>query len=71
MTVQPRQPLQPGERAPDFALSAVEREGTVSLSDYRGRSPVLLAVFRGVYCPFCRRAIAQMRITRERLKAVA
>jgi alkyl hydroperoxide reductase subunit AhpC len=48
----------------------VEREGTVSLSDYRGKTPVLLAVFRGVYCPFCRRAIAQLGMTREKLKAV-
>ncbi len=70
MTVERRQPVQPGDRAPDFTLPAVEREGTVSLSDYRGKSPVLLAVFRGVYCPFCRRAIAQMGIAREKLKAV-
>ncbi len=70
MTVERRQPLQPGERAPDFTLPAVEREGTVSLSDYRGKGPVLLAVFRGVYCPFCRRAIAQLGMTREKLKAV-
>jgi peroxiredoxin len=70
MTVEPRQPLQPGDRAPDFSLPAVEREGIVSLSDYRGKSPVLLGVFRGVYCPFCRRAIAQMGMVREKLKAV-
>ncbi len=70
MTVEQRQPLQPGDRAPDFTLPAVEREGTVSLSDYRGKSPVLLAVFRGVYCPFCRRAIAQMGMKREKLKGV-
>jgi hypothetical protein len=47
----------------------VDREGTVSLSDYRGRSPVLLALFRGLYCPFCRRAIAQMGTTQEKLRA--
>jgi len=49
MTVEPRRPLQPGDPAPDFALPAVEREGIVSLSDYRGRSPLLLAMFRGVF----------------------
>lgn len=69
-TIDARQPLQPGEQAPDFTLPAVERDGTVSLTDYRGRSPLLLAIFRGVYCPFCRRAIAQMGLTREKLKAV-
>ena len=70
MTVEQRQPLRPGDRAPDFTLPAVEREGTVSLSDYRGKSPVLLGVFRGVYCPFCRRAIAQMGMVGEKLKAL-
>ena len=68
--IESRPPLQPGEPAPDFTLPAVEREGTVSLADFRGRRPLLLALFRGVYCPFCRRAIAQMGITREKLQAV-
>jgi peroxiredoxin len=44
-----RQPLQPGERASDFTLPAADREGTVSLAEYRGRGPVLLALFRGLY----------------------
>ena len=48
-TVESRPPVQLGERAPDFKLPAVDREGTVSLSDYRGRSPVLLALLRGLY----------------------
>lgn len=29
-------PLKPGDRAPDFTLPAADREGTVSLADYRG-----------------------------------
>ncbi len=49
MTVEGRRPLQPGDRAEDFTLPAVDREGTVSLADYRGRSPVLLALLRGLY----------------------
>ncbi|HYB43865.1 MAG TPA: redoxin domain-containing protein [Candidatus Methylomirabilis sp.] len=64
-----RSPLKPGDPAPDFTLAAVGRDGTVSLDDYRGRSPVLLAMFRGLYCPFCRRAIAQLGVTTEKLKA--
>ena len=63
-----RAPIQPGEPAPSFTLPAVGRDGTVSLDDYRGRSPVLLAMFRGLYCPFCRRAIAQLGVTTEKLK---
>ncbi len=60
--------LQPGQPAPDFALPAIHREGTISLADYRGHAPLLLALFRGLYCPFCRRAIAQLGITGEKLK---
>jgi peroxiredoxin len=69
-TVEARPPLQPGEPAPNFTLPAVDRDGTVSLSDYRGRSPLLLAMFRGLWCPFCRRAIAQMGLTRQKLQAL-
>ncbi|KRT68955.1 MAG: hypothetical protein A2W37_07255 [Chloroflexi bacterium RBG_16_63_12] len=62
-TVEPRPPVQPGERAPDFTLPTVPEEGFVSLADYRGKSPVLLAMFRGIYCPFCRRNMAQLALT--------
>jgi peroxiredoxin len=61
--------LQPGAPAPDFRLPAIHRDGDISLTDYRGRSPLLLALFRGVYCPFCRRAIAQLGLTADRLQA--
>lgn len=62
--------LRPGEPAPDFTLPAIHREGAISLADYRGRTPLLLALFRGLYCPFCRRAIAQLGMTREKLRAL-
>ncbi len=42
-------PVAAGEPAPDFTLAAAHGEGTVSLGDYRGRSPVLLTLFRGLY----------------------
>ncbi len=44
-----RPPVQPGEPAPDFLVEAVNREGQFSLADFRGRSPLLLALFRGLY----------------------
>jgi hypothetical protein len=47
----------------------VDREGTVSLGDYKGRSSVLLAFFRGMYCPFCRRQIAKLGLSRDKLRA--
>jgi len=61
-------PVQPGERAPDFSLPAVHQAGSVSLSDYRGKTPVLVAIFRGLFCPFCRRAVAQMSAASDKLR---
>src|SRR6266540_5670528 len=65
--IEPRGPVQSGEAAPDFALPAVDRDGVVSLADYRGRSPLLLAISRGLWCPFCRRHIARLGATRQKL----
>ena len=48
-TTERRSPVRVGEPAPEFVLPAVNREGTISLSDYRGRTPVLLAMMRGLY----------------------
>ena len=42
-------PVASGKPAPDFMLAAAHGDGTVSLADYRGRTPVLLALFRGLY----------------------
>jgi len=62
--------VQPGERAPDFVVPAVNEERTISLADYRGRAPLLLGLFPGMYCPFCRRALAHMGNTSDRLKTL-
>ena len=61
-------PLRPGDPAPHFALPAVNREGQISLDDYRGRTPVLVALFRGLHCPFCRRHVVQLGTTQDKLK---
>jgi peroxiredoxin len=63
-------PLQSGDRAPDFVVPAVHEDRTISLADYRGKSPLLLGLFPGLYCPFCRRALAQMATTSDRLKSL-
>lgn len=60
--------LQPGDRAPEFRLPAADRDGTVSSADYLGRTALLLGLFRGTYCPFCRRAITHMGHVWERLR---
>ena len=61
-------PLFPGAVAPDFELPRIDGTGTVSLSDYRGRSPLFLAIFIGLWCPFCRRALAQISLSAPALK---
>jgi peroxiredoxin len=62
--------LKSGDPAPGFVLPAVNREGVVSLDDYRGRSPVLVGLFRGLHCPFCRRQVVQLGTTQAKLKAL-
>ena len=69
MATDARPPVQPGERAPDFVLPTINRDGTVSLADYRGKSPLFLAVFRGLWCPFCRRAITELGSISDKLRA--
>jgi peroxiredoxin len=41
--------LRVGDHAPHFALPAVNREGQISLDDYRGRGAVLVGLFRGLH----------------------
>ena len=62
-------PLQPGDPAPSFVLPAVNRDGSVTLEDYRGNRPVLVGLFRGLHCPFCRRQVVQLGLTCEKLAA--
>jgi peroxiredoxin len=51
-------PLAPGDPAPNIVLDAITREGKIALDDYRGHSPILVGLFRGLHCPFCRRHLA-------------
>ena len=61
-------PVDVGQSAPGFTLPSANKEGSVSLSDYRGKAPVLLALFRGLYCPFCRHQIARLAVTADKLR---
>ena len=61
-------PIDVGQPAPEFTLPAANREGSVTLAEYRGKRPVLLALFRGLYCPFCRHQIARLAATAEKLR---
>jgi peroxiredoxin len=68
-TTDPRPPVAPGEAAPDFSLPAVDGSTNVTLADYRGKSPVFLALMLGLWCPFCRRQIARLGTTEAKLKS--
>jgi peroxiredoxin len=61
-------PLQPGDQAPNIVLDAISREGKIALDDFRGRSPLLVGLFRGLHCPFCRRHVAAMAQLNPTLK---
>jgi peroxiredoxin len=61
--------VQSGQAAPDFAVPAVREDRLISLADYRGSSPLLLGLFPGLYCPFCRRALVQLAATSEQLRS--
>jgi len=67
MTAVPDYPLQPGDAAPSFRLPAVSHDGLVSLEDYRGKCAVMVGLFKGLHCPFCRRHIARMAVAKDKL----
>src|SRR5262249_35554840 len=43
---------------------------TISLDDYLGRTPLMLALMLGLWCPFCRRQLVQLGAYDEKLKAL-
>ena len=49
-----------GDRAPDFRLATAQGP-EVSPADYRGKKNLLLWFSAGLFCPFCRRNMAQLR----------
>src|SRR5439155_605894 len=57
---QPERTRQPGDAAPNVVLDAITRQGKVAVDDYRGRTPVLIGISRGLHCPYCRRHVAAM-----------
>lgn len=56
--------------APDFSVPLVHDSGHVTLAEYRDRRGVLVGLYRGLHCPFCRRHLAQMNLVGRRLDAL-
>ena len=60
-------PIRIGDPAPDFSVAAVHGDGDIRLADYTGRRSLLLGLFRGLHCPFCRSQVVMMGGYSERL----
>ncbi len=54
------EPVNLGEQAPDFTLEDI-KGAEVTLSSARGKMPTVLVFFRGYWCPFCARQLAELR----------
>lgn len=59
-----------GDRAPEFSVAAINRDGELRLDDFVGRTPLFLNFMRGLHCPFCRRAMAQVQKADSQLKEI-
>lgn len=53
--------LEVGTLAPNFRLASAQGPET-TLEDYRGKRNVVLWLSRGLFCPFCRRYMTQLRL---------
>ncbi|PDT44720.1 redoxin domain-containing protein [Sinorhizobium fredii] len=53
-------PLKARDLAPNLVLDAISHQGKIALDDFRGRSPLLIGLFRGLHCAFRRRHVAAM-----------
>jgi peroxiredoxin len=62
--------LHVGDSAPDFSVPLVHEDGDVTLAEYRGRQGVLVGLYRGLHCPFCRRHLAQLDLIRTKLEPI-
>ena len=60
-------PIKIGDSAPGFMVPAVNRDGDIGLDSYKGRQPLLIGLFRGLHCPFCRRQVVLMDGYSDRL----
>ena len=53
--------LSVGTLAPNFRLASAQGPD-IALEDYRGQRNVLLWLSKGLFCPFCRRYMTQLRL---------
>jgi len=49
-----------GKPAPDFSV-VDSHSSPFTLSDFRGRGPLVLVFYRGHWCPFCRKQLSRLQ----------
>ena len=54
------EPVRNGEEAPDFTLEDLQGN-PVTLSEARGKTATVVVFYRGYWCPFCARQLAELR----------
>lgn len=54
------QPVRNGDEAPDFTLEDIQGN-PVTLSTARGKTATVVVFYRGYWCPFCARQLAELR----------
>jgi peroxiredoxin len=59
--------LQVGSRAPEFLLSALNRDGIVSLAGMLKRGTVILEFLRGTWCPNCNKRMALLETRKDEI----
>src|SRR3954447_14985320 len=50
--------LRAGDPAPSITFDVIEPGGRIAIDEFRGSKPLLVGLFRGLHCPFCRRHLA-------------
>ena len=58
-----------GRAAPEFRLASAQG-GELGPQDYRGAKPVVLWFSKGLFCPFCRRNMAQLGLRYPEIQAM-
>src|SRR5258706_16027534 len=58
-----------GRAAPEFKLASAQG-GDVGPQDFRGKSRVVLWFSKGLFCPFCRRNMAQLGLRYAEIQAL-
>ena len=54
------EPVRNGEEAPDFTLEDLQGN-PVTLSEAKGKTATVVVFYRGYWCPFCARQLAELR----------